>query len=153
MPGAASLRLQQYYAHPQNAFWPIMESMFSTPDKLNLKTDYATRIQLLLDNGIALWDVLQHCFRPGSLDARIVRSSIVCNNFVAFLEQHPLLTTIAFNGKTADQLFRKHVLKDLNLPAHVRLAALPSSSPAMATLNRDQKIARWKAALACDQSG
>ncbi len=147
MPGAASLQAQQYYAHPQNAFWPIMLAMHGDDRLTATEFTYENRIKLIKNNGIALWDVLQECIRPGSLDARIVLNSAVCNDFEQFLQQHPRLRTIAFNGKTAEQLFRKRVAPNLTLDRQIQLVGLPSSSPAMATLSRAEKIARWKSSL------
>jgi len=65
MPGAASLAAGEYYAHPRNAFWTIIDSVFGVRREL----PYAARMQGLSAHGIALWDVLQSCERAGSLDA------------------------------------------------------------------------------------
>lgn len=142
MPGVASLEAQRYYAHPRNAFWNIMASIYGnglSPDK------YEDRLAMIQTAGVALWDVLKHCKRPGSLDSKIEASSVVCNDFTTFITKHPLLSLIAFNGKAAEQLFRKHVLADLNhsLP----MVSLPSSSPAMATMTHQQKAAAWQQQL------
>src|SRR5258706_6926573 len=77
MPGQASLRAGQYYAHPRNAFWRIMGSLFGAGPSL----PYAERTARLQSAGIALWDVLQACVRPGSLDASITDE--VANHFPA----------------------------------------------------------------------
>lgn len=146
MPGQASLTAAQYYAHPRNALWPIMVALingalptFSTHQTM----DYATRCTLLTSHGYALWDVLSSCHRPGSLDAKIVRSSEVPNDIADLVREHPELRCIACNGKTAEALFKRHC-KDIN---SIRVVALPSTSPAMATLNLDEKYQRWAAAL------
>ena len=55
MPGAMSLAKRQYYGHPRNAFWPIMARLCDR----ELPEDYALRKAMLLDAGIALWDVLR----------------------------------------------------------------------------------------------
>ena len=68
MPGVRSLQLQQYYGHPQNRFWPLLALLLGyekVPDA------YAEKKQMLLDNRIALWDVLGYCQREGSLDSDI----------------------------------------------------------------------------------
>lgn len=144
MPGVASLDARQYYAHPRNSFWYIMQAMFGTRPA---PATYDEKIELLKNARIALWDVLAHCRRPGSLDSNIDRKSIVCNDFASFLARYNQIRKIAFNGKAAEQLFRKHALPALQLPASTSLVSLPSSSPAMASLTRDQKKAAWQEQL------
>ena len=153
MPGQASLTAAQYYAHPRNALWPIMDALIngSSPTfSIHQAMDYATRCALLTRHGYALWDVLSSCHRPGSLDAKIVRSSEVPNDIAGLVREHPELRCIACNGKTAEALFKRHC-KDINVDngfsAGIRVIALPSTSPAMATLTLDEKYQRWSAAL------
>ena len=84
MPGVRSLEQQQYYAHPRNAFWPIMAQVFGFDPAL----PYKERLQHLQLHGVALWDVLAQCHRPGSLDSSIQKEGLVCNDFAGFLSQH-----------------------------------------------------------------
>lgn len=137
MPGVASLAQQQYYAHPRNAFWPIMATLFGFAADL----PYAARLQQLVDNGVALWDVLAYCERQGSLDSAIRNEQ--ANNIVAFLAMHPKITHLAFNGGKALQSFQKHVQPTLiaSLPA---LLALPSTSPAYAAMSFSKKLQLWQ---------
>ncbi len=153
MPGQASLTAAQYYAHPRNALWPIMCALITeAPPSLSTHqtSDYATRCTLLTNHGYALWDVLSSCHRPGSLDAKIVRSSEVPNDIASLVREHPELRCIVCNGKSAEALFKRHC-KDINVEngfsAEIRVIALPSTSPAMATLNLDEKYQLWSAAL------
>jgi double-stranded uracil-DNA glycosylase len=148
MPGVASLEAVQYYAHPRNAFWRIIESLLGIDHRLA----YKDRLQNLIDKRVALWDVLQSCTRPGSLDADIRRASEVPNDFASFLADHPQLHTIFFNGRKAEQVFKSKALPDLlKRDSHLQsrmdgtaLLALPSTSPAMASLNFAGKLERWK---------
>jgi len=75
MPGRESLRVRQYYAKKGNAFWPIMGELFGA----GLSSRYEQRVKLLQSVGVALWDSLRACKRPGSLDAAITEE--VPNNF------------------------------------------------------------------------
>lgn len=158
MPGAVSLFDNEYYAHPRNAFWPVMQALFGQ-GSCGTTDSYAEKCRLLTDNRIAVWDVLTQCIRPGSLDANIRKDSVVCNDFAAFLESQPDIAAIAFNGKAAEQLFRKYVLPALDLSIgsdannrdpskrQINLISLPSTSPAMASLTLDDKILAWGKAL------
>ncbi|MCO7642733.1 DNA-deoxyinosine glycosylase [Pseudomonas sp. S 311-6] len=144
MPGQQSLRAQAYYAHPRNAFWPIMGQLLGfAPD-----APYAQRAAMLQQHGIALWDVLQSCVRPGSLDADIDRRSLVCNDFPAFLATYPGITRICCNGAAAHELFRRHALPALGPEHPYELLRLPSTSPAHAGMTQAAKLDAWRAVLA-----
>ncbi len=145
MPGERSLAQQEYYAHPHNSFWPIMGAIFDAP-----VTTYAQKTALIRNHDIALWDVLKACTRAGSLDQAIDRTSIVANDFAQFLAQHAHIAHILFNGSAAHDIFMRHVSKKLppELQARLTLHKLPSTSPAMASLNRAKKTHVWRAALA-----
>jgi len=143
MPGLASLAAGRYYAHPRNAFWPIIGRIIGIPDS----ADYATRVEALKDAGIALWDVLHSCRRRGSLDSAIESDSIVANDLSGFLLQHPYVSRICFNGSTAETCFRRHVSLTALPGCSPKLIRLPSTSPAHAGMNFEAKLAMWQAAL------
>lgn len=143
MPGRASLRAGQYYAHPQNAFWKILGSLCG----FEPRADYEIRIARLGAHGIALWDVLQSCVRTSSLDSDIEEGSIVANPFGDFLRDHPEIQTICFNGAKAQACWRRHVLPTLADNGEITYHRLPSTSPANASIRYAQKVAAWKAAL------
>ena len=143
MPGVASLAAGRYYAHPRNAFWPIIGNIVGIPES----ADYATRIEALLGAGIALWDVLHSCRRRGSLDSAIEGDSMVVNDLPGFLAWHPQVTRICFNGATAEAYFRRHVPLAA-LPGRApEIIRLPSTSPAHAGMTFAAKLAAWQAAL------
>lgn len=139
MPGEASLQAGQYYAHPRNHFWPIVCQLFAW----KRIDDYAARCTLLHLKQIALWDVLQSCQRQGSLDSSIQKTSQVPNDFKHFLNAHPAIDHICFNGGTAATIFKRQVLPTV-LDRQVTLHALPSTSPAHARLSFAQKLQAWQ---------
>lgn len=141
MPGKASLAAHQYYAHPRNHFWQIMHRVLDVP----CHAAYEQRCQGLAEKRVALWDVLKTCTRTGSLDADIVESSIVPNDFETFLRAHPGIRTIYFNGAKAEQTYLRHVLPGLpDRLACIRIVRLPSTSPANASIPFAVKLERWK---------
>ena len=140
MPSEKSLQQQQYYAHPRNAFWPIIQQLLGVEHPLN----YTQKIELLHQHHIALWDVLQSCQRQGSLDSAIQSSSIQTNDFELFLTQHPFIKAIFFNGAKAEQEYQRRVLPNLTKNFDtIHYQRLPSSSPAMATLTPTEKSSAW----------
>ena len=141
MPGAASLRARQYYAHPQNAFWRIAGDLFD----FDPNVPYAIRTERLAASGVALWDVLMNCARPGSMDSDIEPDTIVCNDFAAFFGRHPLVTRVFFNGATAERLFLRRVRPNLARGPELRCARLPSTSPAYASVPYAEKLHSWRA--------
>lgn len=144
LPGQVSLQRQQYYAHPHNVFWKIMGRLFGAGPVL----PYEERMQHLVQNGIALWDVCAAAQRPGSLDAAIVHASVVPNDFASFIESHPDIGLICFNGAKAADLYRRLVLPGLPATLRaIRTETLPSTSPAHAAMPFEEKLARWAAVL------
>lgn len=140
MPGKASLEQQQYYAHPRNAYWPIMGALFGAGPDL----PYDERLRQLTDCGIVLWDVLESCFRPGSLDSSIDDASIRPNDFATLVARHRAIRHIFFNGQTAAKLFRREVSPILpDSAGELALRTLPSTSPAHAARSYAEKLQAW----------
>lgn len=143
LPGQRSICEQQYYAHPRNVFWPIMKALFG------IQGSYEDRLEQLLENRIALWDMLHRSLRPGSLDARINLDGAQANDIKAFLQAHADIRLIAFNGKKAEQLFTRFVRSSAQFD-RIGRTGLPSTSPAYAAMPFSGKLSRWRAALAAD---
>jgi hypoxanthine-DNA glycosylase len=141
MPSEASLFRQQYYGHPRNAFWPIMSKLFGSDPGLC----YQRRKEVLINNGIAVWDVLGSCHRLGSLDSNIKLATIRTNDFNSFFTDYKDIKRVFFNGRMAEKLYQKQVLPILNHRfSYLQYQCLPSTSPANASLKFEQKIEAWK---------
>ncbi len=143
MPGTASLRAAQYYAHPRNAFWPIMAELFD----IDPTSSYQNRLRQISSHPVILWDTLKRCHRPGSLDSNIVGDSVEANDFAGLLKKYPGLKAVAFNGAASERYFRKLVVPLLPEPLQFELLCMPSTSPAHAGLRFEQKLAAWRQLL------
>lgn len=132
MPGKVSLSREQYYAHPQNAFWKIMFALLNEPPH----EDYEKKKTLLLNKHIALWDVLKGCERETSADSDILLEEP--NNFEAFLAEHKSVQHIFFNGNNPYLYYKRHLIT-IPLPYTV----LPSTSPAHAVAWKT-KLEQWR---------
>ena len=130
-----SLARAQYYAHPQNQFWRLMETV-TDADLVGLA--YETRLATLLEHGVGLWDVVGQARRTGSLDGAIREATP--NALADFAATLPALRAVAFNGLTAAAIGRKQLPADF-VPT---LIGLPSSSPAH-TLAFARKAEVWAA--------
>ncbi len=119
LPGERSLAQRQYYAHPQNQFWPLMSAVI---DRDLTALAYPGRLAALLDAQIGLWDVVATARRQGSADAAL--ADIAPNDIAALAATLPHLTAIAFNGGTA----LRHGIRQLGA-TRLAIVALPSSSP------------------------
>ena len=140
MPSVKSLEAQQYYAHPQNAFWWIMSQI------LGFSTDlgYPERVKKLQDAGVAVWDVLLCCHREGSLDSNILRESETPNDINAFLQRNSTIKLFGFNGGAAKAIYKRH--NALLVNNHIS-KQLPSTSPAYASITKQQKLQAWQDVL------
>ncbi len=144
MPSESSLKKQQYYGHERNAFWPIILSLFTNKPTHQIPT-YKLRKQLLLKNNIAVWDVLQSCYRQGSLDTAIKMDSIKTNDFYQFFFTHTAIKKVFFNGAKAETIYRKYILPTIcEQFSYLQYCRLPSSSPAHAAMTLNQKTAIWE---------
>ncbi|MEO5559682.1 MAG: DNA-deoxyinosine glycosylase [Dokdonella sp.] len=145
MPGVRSLTAREFYAHPQNLFWPFMRTLYGAAQEQS----YAARIARLHDAGIGLWDVLACCERNGSLDSDIRAGSVVPNDIPALLESHPSIRAIALNGKEASKIFARRIAPRIEAErlARTTILALPSTSPANASIPRATKLERWRELL------
>jgi hypoxanthine-DNA glycosylase len=144
MPSAASLAAGEYYAHPQNRFWPIVGEIAG----FDPRAPYARRKAALMEAGIALWDVIGSCTREGSLDSAIAGDSIVANDFASFLAAHRAIARVCFNGRKAEAAWRRHVLRQWAAPPPLDYRLLPSTSPAHAGMGYRSKLRSWRSALA-----
>lgn len=136
-PGVASLAAGQYYAHPRNHFWPLLDALWET----DLTTrSYPQRLAALRRRGLGLWDCYASCRRQGSLDQAIEDPEP--NDFGLLLRRAPALRWVAHNGAASARAAA--ALQALGL----QTVRLPSTSPANASWSFERKRAAWRAALA-----
>ena len=133
LPGDASLKAAQYYAHPQNGFWRLIGAVIAQPDLA--AQPYEARLERVRAARIGLWDVIASAQRQGSLDAAIRNPEGA--DLTALIARLPDLRAVAFNGGTAARIGRR-ALGDTTL----RLIDLPSSSAAFTRPFAD-KAAAW----------
>ena len=125
--------MQQYYAFPQNQFWKIIFHLFDE----EFSEDYETRINIIKQNNVALWDVIESCERKGSSDTEI--KAEIDNNIQELIEKHPNIKTIFCNGQKSYKNLLKILGKDFKIP----IVVLPSTSP-LHTVKFEEKLERWK---------
>lgn len=136
IPGVKSLEKQQYYAHPQNAFWKIIFTLCQE----EFTEDYAARIRILEKHHIALWDVIDSCERKGSLDSEIRNEE--ANQIAELLDEHPNIQAIFCNGGKSYKNLQKILGKDFRIPVFL----LPSTSP-LHTIAFGKKLEEWEKIL------
>lgn len=136
MPGAESLRQQQYYAHPRNFFWPFIYGIFDEKPEL----DYNKKVEFLKSKNIALWDVYKSCRREGSLDSNIIDA--VPNDVAGLLNQYPGIKYVFCNGGTSEKHFVRNVLPEIK--REIYYMRLPSTSPANASVPPEEKMRMWR---------
>lgn len=135
-PGVASLRAQQYYAHPRNQFWPLLSAIWGI-DLTGMP--YAQRLDEATARGLGLWDVYASCRRVGSLDSAIHDAAF--NDLVSLTRRAPGLRAIAHNGGESARAMRQ------TQALGVAVIRLPSTSPAHASWNFERKLAAWREAF------
>lgn len=140
MPGAQSLRMQQYYAHPRNQFWPIIAALFGHEGPFS---NYREKCDFLMQNQLGLWDSIHQCVRKGSLDSAIRDEEP--NNIPGLLRGHPGIRLVGFNGSKSFEVFKKHFGFDLLKVPGIDYVRLPSTSPTPSRRPKslEEKIRDW----------
>lgn len=134
-PSVKSREVQFYYGNHQNRFWQVLAQIFQCP----LPETVSQKRKLLLDHGIALWDILKSCAIEGSSDASIHNPQ---HNDLAWLLEATQIQRVCFNGKKAYQIYQRYCPK---LPVPVQV--LPSTSPANAAYSLKRLCEIWQQAF------
>lgn len=131
-PSVKSRENQFFYGHPQNRFWKVMAGLTGQP----VPQTVSQKKQLLLDQHIAIWDVIQRCEIEGSSDSSI-RNVVPCD-LTAILRGSRIRAIFA-NGATAAKLYEKHQKKQTGMD----IITLPSTSPANAAYRLEDLLQAW----------
>jgi hypoxanthine-DNA glycosylase len=133
MPSRMSRQQGFYYGNPQNRFWPLLSAILQVPEP----RDIDSKRSMLLQHGIALWDVLKQCEIKGSQDSSIRQPEA---NDLGWLLSQSQIRHIFANGQTAAELYRK-----FTQPLTGRSClALPSTSPANGRWSLEALFQAWQ---------
>ncbi len=138
-PSVRSLERQQYYAHPQNWFWRVMQHCGVIDDA---NAPYDARVVGVRSDGLAIWDLYAQVKREGSGDD-MIREPIA--NPITELWESRGPFPILLNGRR-EREFRRP-FPDLAAD----LTPLPSTSPRPLHWNteasRKAALDEWRSAL------
>lgn len=132
-PSVKSRENQFYYGHPQNRFWKVIAALTASevPETVEEKK------KMLLENHIAIWDVIAQCDIIGSSDSSI--KNVVPADIGRVLKNSNIKKIYA-NGNTAKKLYDKYVLPKVQM----EIEGLPSTSPANAGYSLERLLEAWK---------
>ena len=131
-PSVRSRAEMFFYGHPQNRFWKVISSIFGEP----IPETVGQKRQLLIENRIALWDVIASCEITGSADSSI--KNVVPNDLSRILNTAGI-ERIYVNGKTAQRYYDRYLKNAVQMNA----VCLPSTSPANAAWSLDRLVDAW----------
>lgn len=133
IPSVKSREEEFYYAHPQNRFYKVISSIFNE----QLPTSIEDKKELLVKHHIALYDVIYSCDISNSDDSSI--RNVTPINIKELLNEFPNINRIIVNGNKAKELFKKYLLKDIDIQ-NIEIYYAPSTSPANAKMSLDQLV-------------
>lgn len=135
-PSVKSREYGFFYGHPQNRFWRVIAAVCGeTVPQTN-----AEKKTFLLQNGIALWDVIGECDIVGSADSTIQNA---VPNDISEIIQSADIRAVFVNGKAAEKLYIRYLEKKTGF----RAVYLPSTSPANASWRTERLTEYWKTAI------
>lgn len=131
-PSVKSRENNFYYGHPQNRFWKVIAGITgsSVPETIEEKKE------LLLENHIAIWDVIESCTITGSSDSSI--KDVTVNDIGALIEDSHICA-IYGNGAKACELYDRYVKEQTG----IEIVKLPSTSPANAAFRLERLCEEW----------
>ena len=132
-PSVKSREQGFFYGHPQNRFWRVLAGVFNTETPITIED----KKRFLLENNVAVWDVIHSCEIEGSADSSI--KNAVPNDIKNIIENSSI-KAIFTNGKTADKLYKKYIENSIGIEA----IFLPSTSPANAAWSLERLTDYWK---------
>ena len=135
-PSVKSREQQFFYGHPQNRFWKVIAALTNRP----LPQTIEEKKRLLLENRIAVWDVIAECEIVGSSDSSI--RNVVPADLNRILQAAPVRKIYA-NGGKAFELYQKYAFPVTGRP----IEKLPSTSPANAAWQMDRLKEAWSVIL------
>lgn len=135
-PSVKSREAKFYYSYKYNRFWKVVSKVINCEEPSTIEE----KKRILLENNIALWDVIESCNIQGSSDSTI--SDVKANNITLITDNAPI-EKIFTNGCKADALYRKYLQKVTGIKAIM----LPSTSPANAKYSLDSLVDKWNAIL------
>lgn len=131
-PSVKSRELSFYYGHPQNRFWKVLAGIQGVPIPQTIQE----KTEFLLEQRIAIWDVIASCDIIGSSDSSI--RNVVPADLSVILDHAPIRQIFA-NGGKAFELYQKYSYPATNR----KIQKLPSTSPANAAWNLDRLTEAW----------
>lgn len=131
MPSVISRQQGFYYGNPKNRFYAVISALLNK----ELPVTVPQKKDMLLDAGIALYDVLKTCDIHGSGDCSIKDAQP--NDFTQIFNGADIKRVYA-NGRAAQRYFERFV---------GAAVYLPSTSPANASYNIETLIASWRIIL------
>lgn len=132
-PSVKSREVNFYYGHPQNRFWKVISSVYGQ----KAPTGTEEKKKFLLENRIAVWDVVKRCEIVGSADSTIKSTEV---NDVGVILATAQIKAIFANGKTAQQLYNRYLKNKTGSD----IILLPSTSPANAAWKLDRLCSEWQ---------
>ena len=131
-PSVKSREAKFYYKHPRNRFWKVIAEIVG-----NNECDTIEEMKkMLIDNKIAVWDVIDSCEITGSSDASI--KNVVPADLSIILDNANIKKIYA-NGDKAFKLYMKY-----SYPITKKeIIKLPSTSPANATFSLEKLVENW----------
>lgn len=132
-PSVKSRENRFYYGHPQNRFWKVIAGLTESevPQTIEEKK------KLLLEHGIAIWDVIESCDIIGSSDSSIKN---VVPADIERVVANSKIQNIYANGGTAKKLYEKYSQKKTGR----EIIGLPSTSPANAAYSLERLLECWQ---------